>query len=174
MTVRHRSHARVAADRADVSRPLQLVRACLAAGRRRRDWLAIGAAVGASSRGLRKAGLKIGGAVTPTHTKREATAETTHLEPSQRRMLEFGSCVALSVVGMGIQLGHWPVWTLPAGIGVYLGWVVLYAEITVQAKRRPALFQRWRWHGRPRSRGRPRVDVASAAAPQVANEQRPA
>lgn len=172
MTVRHRWHTRVATDVAEVSRPMQqMVRACVAIGRRR----AIGAAVGASSRGLRKAGVRIGLAIPPVRAKPgPIAAKTALLEPSQRRMLEFGSCVALGVIGLGIQLGDWPVWTVPAGIGVYLGWVILYAEVTVQAKKRPALFQGWRWQGRRRSRGRPRLDAASAAAPQVAKEQRPA
>jgi type IV secretory pathway TrbD component len=148
----------------------QMVRACVAIGRRR----ALGAAVGASSRGLRKAGVRIGLAIAPVRpTRGPIAAKTALLEPSQRHMLEFGSCVALGAIGLGIQLGDWPVWTVPAGIGVYLGWVVLYAEITVQAKRRPALFQHWRWHGRRRSRGRPRLDAASPATPQPAKEQRP-
>lgn len=87
-------------------------------GRRR----AIGAAVGASSHGLRKAGVRIDLAITPARARPSPiTAKTALLEPSQRRMLEFGSYVALGVIGLGIQLGDWPVWTVPAGIGVYLG-----------------------------------------------------
>src|ERR1700680_294839 len=53
------------------------------------------------------------------------------LLPGQRITLEVGSCVVLSGIGLGFQLGSWPVWTFPAGIGVSLAWVVLYAEVTV-------------------------------------------
>lgn len=54
------------------------------------------------------------------------------LEPAQRRTLEIGSYVLLSGFGLGIQFGSWPVWSLLVAAGVYTGWVVLYAEITLQ------------------------------------------
>jgi len=84
-------------------------------------------------------------------------ADQPQLSAGQRRTLETGSCVVLSGLGVGVQFGSWPAWTILAGVGIYLAWVVLYAEVTVQAKRRPNLWQRWRWHGRPRLRGRPRI-----------------
>lgn len=178
MTVRHRWHKRVAADVIEVSRPMQqMVRACVALGRRRQDWRAIGAAVGASSHRLSRAGERIALAVAPARAKRDplvASLLPTHLEPAQRRMLEFGSCVVLSLLGLELQFGNWPAWTVLAGIGIYLCWVALYAEVTIQAKRRPALFQRWRWNRRRRLRGRSRLDATSASTPQPAKEERPA
>jgi hypothetical protein len=58
------------------------------------------------------------------------------LAPGERNTLEIGSCVVLSLLGLGLQLGEWPAWSaLAAGAG-YLAWVMLYAEVTVQARRR--------------------------------------
>lgn len=59
----------------------------------------------------------------------------TRLNPAHRRTLDVGSCVVLSALGLGFQLGGWPAWTFLAGIGIYLAWVVLYAELTLQATR---------------------------------------
>src|SRR2546428_14099834 len=83
-------------------------------------------------------------------------ADQPQLSAGQRRTLETGSCVVLSGLGVGVQFGSWPAWTILAGVGIYLAWVVLYAEVTVQAKRRPNLWQRWRRHGAPPPRGRAR------------------
>lgn len=169
------------ANRAGMPRPLQMVRACVAIGRRRPDWLAIGAVVGnASSRRLRQARQSLGFAA--SRGQRDVRGSNrilsspapTRLEPAQRRTLEVGSCVVLSSLGLGFQLGRWPAWTFLAGIGIYLAWVVLYAEVTVQTTRRPALWQRWRWHGRRRSRGRASAESASASTPQPAQEKRTA
>lgn len=46
-----------------------------------------------------------------------------------------GSCVVLSGLGLGFQLGSWPVWTFLAGTGIYLAWVALYPEITFRTTR---------------------------------------
>lgn len=78
------------------------------------------------------------------------------LAPAERNTLEIGSCLVLSVLGLGLQLGQWPMWSaLVAAVG-YLVWVLFYAEVTVQARRR-------------------RLSLASAAtsnppAPQPAHE----
>ena|ERR1700694_790380 len=96
------------------------------------------------------------------------------LQPGQRITLEVGSCVVLSAIGLGFQLGGWPVWTFAAGIGVYLAWVVLYAEVTVQAKSRPALWQRRPWHDRRRPRIRLGGRTMSESAAHPAQEQRTA
>jgi hypothetical protein len=93
------------------------------------------------------------------------------LEPGQRRTLEVGSCVVLSGLGLGYQLGGWPSWSIVAAAGVYAGWVVLYAEVTIQARRRPGLWQRWPWRPPPRSYGRA-AGHTSAPASQPAQEQR--
>jgi hypothetical protein len=171
------------ANRTDMTRPLLRVRACVAIGRRRQDWLAVGAIVGnASSRRLRQARQCLGFAAKRGRGERDVRGSNrilsspgpARLEPAQRRTLEVGTCVVLSSLGVGFQLGSWPAWTFLAGIGVYLAWVVLYAEVTVQTKRRPALWQRWRWHGRRRSRGPASVGPASGSTAQPAQENRTA
>jgi hypothetical protein len=91
------------ANRAGMPRPLQMVRACVAIGRRRPDWLAIGAVVGnASSRRLRQARQSFGFAA--SRGQRDVRGSNrilsspapARLEPAQRRTLEVGSCVVLS------------------------------------------------------------------------------
>jgi hypothetical protein len=57
------------------------------------------------------------------------------LKPAQRRTLEMACCIVLSGLGFGFQLGSWPLWTFLAGIGIYLAWVALYAEITFRTTR---------------------------------------
>ena len=163
LTVRHRW--RLLADRTEMPRHLQMVRAYVALGRRRQDWLAIGSAMGkASSRRLSQAGKRLG-------FRGGATAK---LAPAQRRTLDVGSCIVLSGFGFGFQVGSWPVWTFLAGIGVYVAWVLLYAEITVQTSRHSGSWQRWRWSGRPRLLGRARLGSTSASMPKPVQEERPA
>ncbi len=167
----------------DMPPPFQAVRAGVALGRSRKAMLAIGASVGnASSRRLRQAGRSVRIAARDARDKRDigrsrrnlTSPALIRLQPGQRRTLEVGSCVVLSGLGLGLQLGGWPAWTFPAGIGVYLAWVVLYAEVTVQAKSRPALWQRWPWHGRQRPRIRFGYRAASESPAQPAQEQRTA
>jgi len=93
------------------------------------------------------------------------------LLPAQHRTIEAGSLVVLSALGLGFQVGNWPVWTIAAGLGSYALWVLLYAEVTIQRKRRPAMWQRWRWHGPQRLRGRAGVTDASASVPHPVQEQ---
>jgi hypothetical protein len=93
------------------------------------------------------------------------------LQPAQQRTLEAGSFVVLGGLGFGFQVGNWPAWTIAAGIGMYALWVILYAEITIQRTRHPAYWQRWRWQGRRRWRGRPAVEPTSASMPQPVQEQ---
>lgn len=174
---------RSVAHRIDVPRPLRIVRACVAIGRRRRDWLAIGAAVGsASSRRLSQAGERFSFAARGGLGKDELAGSNrmvsspvaASLKPAQRRTLEAGSCVVLGGLGFGFQLGSWPIWTFLAGIGIYAAWVVLYAEITVQTTRHPGLWKPRRWYRRGRSRGRARVALASDSMPKPAHEKRTA
>jgi hypothetical protein len=114
-----------------MSRPVQMVRACVAIGRRRQAWLAKGIGAGyASSRRLRQAGRRLR---FPART--EAARPPDQLAPGQRLTLEVGSCVVLSGLGFGFQFDSWPAWAFLPAIGAYAAWVVLYAEITVQASR---------------------------------------
>ena len=167
------------AHRIDVPRRLGVVRACVAIGRRT-DWLAIGAAVGnASSRRLSQAGKHFRFASRIDRTKGEihalnpvlSSAAPATLASAQRRTIDVGSWVVLSALGFGFQLGSWPVWMFLALIGIYGVWIVLYAEITVQATRPRRPWQRWRWQGRHRSRGRVVSELASASMPQPTSEK---
>ena len=113
-------------------------------------------AVQHSSQAPRRAGLTVAGArITPkTAESRRGNRQppVLTLEPAQRRTLEMGSCLVLGGLGVGFQLGGWPAWTLLAGAGIYLFWVVLYAEITVQKSRRLAAWQRWKRSATPVAR----------------------
>jgi hypothetical protein len=166
-----------------MTQPNHVVRAGVALGRRPKEMLAIGASVGnASSRRLRQAGRRVRLADRGVRAKREirrsnrshTSPGVTRLQPGQRRTLEVGSCVVLSAIGLGFQLGGWPVWTFPAGIGLYLAWVVLYAEVTVQTKSRPALWQRWPWHAPQQPRVRFGRRTTSDSTAQPAQEKRTA
>jgi hypothetical protein len=143
-------------------------------------------AVQQSSQAPSRAGLTVAGArITPKTAEsrrghRPPPALT--LEPAQRRTLEMGSCLVLGGLGVGFQLGRWPAWMLLAGAGIYLFWVVLYAEITVQKSRRLATWQRWQGAignascspGRARSRrqARCRSQLRKTAPPSpVANSE---
>jgi hypothetical protein len=151
-------------------------------GRKQRELVAIGDAIErASARSLGRARRQVTLAARTPDAKRDdqgidqtqTSLPPLRLEPGQRRTLEVGSFVVLGGLGLGFQLGGWPVWSMLAATGVYVGWVVLYAEITVQARRRPAMWQRWRWRRRPRPLGRPTAETVgpvSASAPQPAQE----
>lgn len=56
-------------------------------------------------------------------------------EPGERSTLEIGSCIVLSGLGVGLQLGRWPFWAAPVAVAGYLAWVILYSEVSIQAKR---------------------------------------
>jgi hypothetical protein len=64
------------------------------------------------------------------------------LAPGERGTLEVGSGVVLGAVGVGLQFGRWPAWTVLLAVGGYLSWVVIYSEATVQTRR-------WRSGRRP-------------------------
>jgi hypothetical protein len=64
-----------------------------------------------------------------------AETEDSGWTPGERRTLEFGSCIVLSLLGLGFEVGSWPAWSAPVAVGGYLMWVVLYSEITVQTSR---------------------------------------
>jgi hypothetical protein len=118
----------------EMKRPTRaLVRACAAIGRRQRTRKRLGVA----------------GSVGP-----QGPSEQLTLLPAQHRTIEVGSLVVLSALGLGFQVGNWPAWTIAAGLGSYALWVLLYAEVTIQQKRRPAMWQRWRLRRPPRLRGR--------------------
>lgn len=137
------------AHRMDVPRTSQVVRACAVVGRKRREWLAIGATVGgASSRRIGQVGRRFALAARGGRGKGGVRGRLTSppppsLGPAQRRTLDVGSWVVLSGLGFGYQLGGWPVWALMVGFGSYAIWVVLYAEITVQAGRSGGFWQRF-------------------------------
>jgi hypothetical protein len=76
----------------------------------------------------RRAGLR---ALTHTNSQAEAPGWT----PGERRTIELGSCIVLSVLGLGFEVGSWPAWSAPVALGGYLTWVVVYSEITVQTGR---------------------------------------
>jgi len=57
------------------------------------------------------------------------------IEPHQKFTLELGAVVVLSALGIGVQVGGWPLWSLFCAAAGYLCWVVLYSEATIQAGR---------------------------------------
>ncbi len=162
---------------------LRVARAGLALGRRRREWLALGAAVGsASAYHARQAGRPFSSALRRGLGRRQVLLRNRRLdspaqaglEPAQRRTLEAGSCIVLSGMGVGYAIGGWPVWSIAAAIGLYCAWVVLYAEITVQASRGPKMSPRRWWHA---PRGSLRLTSpwpASTSKSQPPQEQRTA
>lgn len=122
--------------------PVHVVRGSVAVERRRRAPKRVSPTL-AGARIKRKA---------PESSRGHRPPPALSLEPGQRRTLEMGSCLVLGGLGVGFQLGGWPAWTLLAGAGIYLFWVVLYAEITVQKSRRQAIWQSWKWHRQRRLR----------------------
>jgi hypothetical protein len=68
-------------------------------------------------------------------TRATAEAEDSEWAPGERRTLELGSCIVLSLLALGFEVGSWPAWSAPVAVGGYLTWVVLYSEITVQTSR---------------------------------------
>lgn len=64
------------------------------------------------------------------------TASRDGLERHQRATLDLGGWLVLSVLGLGLQLGRWSVWSVLPASGGYLIWVLAYSEATVQATRR--------------------------------------
>lgn len=174
---------RTAAHRLSYGGRSRVARACVAFGRRRREWLAIGAAVGtASARHARQAGRPFSSALRCGPGKRRLRMENrqvdpsvqAQLEPAQRRTLEAGSYIVLSGVGIGLGVGSWPAWSFMAAIGVYCAWVLLYAEIAVQTSRRPEMSIRPWWHGPRRSRLVWSAWPASGSKSQPPQEQRTA
>jgi hypothetical protein len=163
MNARHRWPSAAVRNRRRTSR---VVGACAAFERKRKAWLAAGVMFGgASSRRLKHAGSRFAEATRRGRINRRAlgvdwqlgSRVPAPLAPGQRRTLDVGSWVVLSGLGFGYQLGGWPAWTIFAGIGSYALWVVLYAEITIQASRR-----------------RLSSELRSAPAPDPEPEQRPA
>lgn len=162
---------------------VRVARAGLALGRRRREWLALGAAVSsASAYHARQAGRPFSSALRRGLGRRQVLMRNRHrdsparatLEPAQRRTLEAGSCIVLSAVGIGFEIGGWPVWSIAAAIGLYCAWVVVYAEVTVQASRGPIMSPRQWWHGPRGSRRLTSRWPASASESQPPHEERTA
>ena len=81
------------------------------------------------------------------------------LAPRERLTLEIGSCLVLSALGLGLQLGRWSASSVLIALGGYLAWVVIYSEATVQASR-------FRGVGRVR-----RLAETNSADPTPADEQ---
>lgn len=161
----------------------RVARARHALGLRRREWLALGAAVGSAyAHRARQAGRPFSSAlrrgpgrphVLRQDRRRDSPAPPA-LETAQRRTLEAGSCIVLSGVGIGFAIGGWPFWSLAAAIGLYCCWVVLYAEITVQASRGTQIPPRRWWHTRRGSRRPARRWPASTSKSQPPQEERTA
>jgi hypothetical protein len=118
------------ANRTDLTRPLLRVRACVAIGRRRQDWLAVGAIVGnASSRRLRQARQCLGFAAKRGRGERDVRGVKSN--PQLARAGEVGTGSAAKARGGNLRRPE-QAGTFLAGIGVYLAWVVLYVEIAGQ------------------------------------------
>jgi hypothetical protein len=62
-------------------------------------------------------------------------ASPANFEPGELGTLQIGSGVVLSTLGLGFQLGRWPAWAAVLAVGGYLTWVVLYSEVSLQARR---------------------------------------
>ena len=60
----------------------------------------------------------------------------TEMRPQERVTLEIGSAVVLGALAIGVQVGHWPLWSTVVAVAGYLAWTVLYSEATVHAVRR--------------------------------------
>lgn len=58
------------------------------------------------------------------------------MEEHEKLTLEVGSCVVLCALALGLQIGHWSIWSAIPAIGGYLAWVVVYSEATVQLAKR--------------------------------------
>jgi hypothetical protein len=133
---------------------------------------------GVAACSLLRAGLTLAGAritrTTPESRRGHRPPPPLTLEPAQRRTLEMGSCLVLGGLGVGFQLGGWPAWTLLAGAGIYLFWVVLYAEITVQKSRRLATWQAGRGPSATPVLAWTTSEPASGSMPQPAQENRTA
>jgi hypothetical protein len=157
---------------AALQRSVRLVRTGIAIGGNRQTWIVIGAAVGHASShewsrarkrvGYRRRGRRheLAGAGQAENT----TGVQTSLKVRERNTLEIGACIVLTSLGVGVQFGRWPEWTALVALGGYVTWVALYAEATVQAKRRrigsidPATLDR----------------TSARSAPQPAQEHSPA
>jgi hypothetical protein len=130
---------------AALQRSVRLVRTGIALGGNRQTWIVIGAAVGhASSHEWSRARKRVGyrrrgrrhepaGAGSAAEI---STAVQTTLKVRERNTLEIGACIVLTSLGAGVQFGRWPEWSALVAVGGYVTWVALYAEATVQAKRR--------------------------------------
>jgi hypothetical protein len=58
------------------------------------------------------------------------------LTRAQSIVLQVGSFIVLGSVSLGMQAGHWPLWSPVVAAAAYLVWTVAYAEATIQAARR--------------------------------------
>jgi hypothetical protein len=69
--------------------------------------------------------------------------------------LQVGSTIVLATLGLGLQVGGWPLWTAVIALAGYAAWTVAYSEVTVQV-------ERWRLGFRPLSG---RLKTSQSAAP---------
>jgi hypothetical protein len=58
--------------------------------------------------------------------------------PHERLTLQVGSCVVLTMLGLGLELGGWSAWSVLPAAGGYLLWVVAYSEATVRLQKAPS------------------------------------
>ena len=58
------------------------------------------------------------------------------LDRRQRATLDVGSWLILAALGLGLQMGSWPVWSARLATAGYAIWVLSYSEATVQITRR--------------------------------------
>jgi hypothetical protein len=58
------------------------------------------------------------------------------LDQRQRATLDIGSWLIMGTLGVGLQLGRWPAWSVLLATAGYLTWVLAYSEATVQFTRR--------------------------------------
>src|SRR5467141_3630970 len=54
------------------------------------------------------------------------------LDQRQRATLDIGSWLIMGTLGVGLQLGRWPAWSVLLATAGYLTWVLAYSEATVQ------------------------------------------
>jgi len=52
------------------------------------------------------------------------------LDQRQRATLDIGSWLIMGTLGVGLQLGRWPAWSVLLATAGYLTWVLAYSEAT--------------------------------------------
>jgi hypothetical protein len=60
-------------------------------------------------------------------------ATTTDVSPHERLTMDLGSAIVAGALGLGMEVGRWPLWSVLLGLGGYVLWTLLYAELTVRS-----------------------------------------